>query len=254
MRDLFNYRIFAWILHKIYNIDNPLIKRIKNKINKALAYNPIPAEKKNDKKLFFDENQIVFHDILRVVGDGASEKLPLFSTRLFYEVSLLEKILNNLNVEKSLEIGCGYARLTPWIAKHSNEHYAIEPTKELYEWANLLYTDVHFEKASCDELPYPDNYFDLVITWTVLQHIPPGRFKKSIEEIKRVLKNDSVLVIAEFTQKIPPPTTTWGHTIEEFSLLFQPKKLVQHFERKVEPFTPFHAVKPYHMGEVMKFI
>ncbi len=254
MIKLFNYSYLAKGLQKIYNIDNPIIKRIKKLINTAITYNPKPIEKKSLKNFIPDENQIVFHNILRVVGDGASEKLPLFSTRLFYEVSLLEKILDNLIVEKSLEIGCGYARLTPWIAKHSQEHYAIEPTQELYEWSKLLYTDVKIENTSCDELPYPDNYFDLVITWTVLQHISPGRFKKSIEEIKRVLKNDGTLVITEYTQYISPPTTTWGHSIEEYSLLFQPKKLADHFERKVESFTSHHAVKPYHMGEVMKFI
>jgi len=226
-----------------------MIKKIRSNINKALTYNSKQVMKNN---LILNENQIIFHN--DVVGDGVSQKLPLFSTRLFYEVSLLEKILGNLMVEKSLEIGCGYARLTPWVANHSKEHYAIDPTKKLYEWAKLLYPDVHFENTTCDELPYPDNYFDLVITWTVIQHIPPGRFKKSIEEIKRVLKNDGVLVITEYTQENSSCTTTWGHSIEEYSSLFQPKKLVEHFERKVEHFTPFHSVKPYHMGEVMKFI
>ncbi len=251
MRNLFFYSCLAKILQKIYNLDNLLIRNIKKNINKALLYNPKPVR---ISKFVQDENQIVFHEVLRVVGDGVSENLPLFGTRLFYEVSLLEKILDNFMAQKSLEIGCGYARLTPWIANHSKEHYAIEPTKKLYDWAKLLYPEVQFTQASCDKIPYPDNYFDLVITWTVLQHIPPGRFKKSIEEIKRVVKNDGILVITEFTQKTSDPTTTWGHSIEEFSLLFQPKKLIDHFERKTEPFTPFHTVKPYHMGEVMKFI
>lgn len=251
MRIFFNYKYYAKILQKIYNLKNPIIERIRININKALKYN-LKTVKRNTPNL--DENQIVYHHLLRVVGDGVSELLPLFSTRLFYEVQLLEKILDGVMVEKSLEIGCGYARLTPWIANHSKKHYAIEPTKELYKWAKILYRDVKFENVSCDGLPFPDDYFDLVITWTVLQHIPPGRLTKSIEEIKRVLKDDGILVITEYTRKNSSDAATWGHSIEEYSSLFRPKKLVEHFERIVEPFTPYHVVKPYHMGEVMKFI
>jgi len=251
MGKVFNYEYMAKFLQKIYYSKNPIITKIKANINKVLVYNPKPLKKRKTK---INENQIVYHHLLRVVGDGVSEKLPLFSTRLFYEVSLLEKILGNLYGDKSLEIGCGYARLTPWIAKHSKDHYAIEPTKELYEWAKILYPEFKFENTSCDDLPFPNNYFDLVITWTVLQHIAPGRFKKSIEEIKRVLKDDGVLVITEFIDKSSSSATTWGYSIEEYSSYFHPKKLVEHFERKVENFTPFHTVKPYHMGEVMKFL
>ena len=251
MVKLFIYKYIAKFLQKLYNLKNPVIIKVKDTINKALTYNPKPLKKT---ELKIDENQIVYHHILRVVGDGVSEELPLFSTRLFHDVLLLEKILGELNVDKSLEIGCGYGRLTPWIAKHSKDHYAIEPTKELYEWVKLLYPKFKIEYTSCDELPFPESYFDLIISWTVLQHIPPGRFKKSIQEIKRVLKDDGVLVITEYTDKNSASTTTWGHTIEEYSDLFHPKKLVEHFERKVENFTHFHVVKPYHMGEVMKFM
>jgi len=234
MGKVFNYEYIAKFLNKLYNSKNPLITKIKANINKVLVYNPKPLKKRKTK---INENQIVYHDLLRVVGNGVSEKLPLFSTRLFYEVSLLEKILGDLYVDKSLEIGCGYARLTPWIAKHSKDHYAIEPTKELYEWAHLLYPEFKFDNTSCDDLPFPSNYFDLVITWTVLQHIPPRKFKKSVEEIKRVLKDDGVLVITEFIDKSSSSTTTWGHSIEEYSSYFHSKKLVEHFERNFENFT-----------------
>lgn len=117
-----------------------------------------------------------------------------------------------------------------------------------------MYLAFKFENTSYDDLPFFDNYFDLVITWIVLQHIPPRRFKKSIEEIKRVLKDDGVLVIIEFIDKSSSSATTWGHSIEKYSSYFYLKKLIEHFERKVENFTSFHAVKPNSMGEIMKYV
>ncbi len=247
----FIYKFTVKFLQKLNNLKNPVTIKIKDIINKALTDNPQQLKKT---KLKWDENQIVYHHIIGVVGDGIGEELPLLSTRLYHEVLLLEKILGELSVDRSLEIGCGYGRLTPWIAKHSKDHYAIEPTKKLYKWAKLLYPKVKIECTSCDELLFPDNYFNLIITWTVLQHIPPGRFKKSIQEIKRVLKDDGILIITEDTNKNSSSANTWGHSIQEYNELFSPKKLVEHFERKVENFTRFHAVKSYYMGEVMKFI
>ncbi len=103
-------------------------------------------------------------------------------------------------------------------------------------------------------MPFLSNYFDLVITWTILQHIPPGKFKKSLEEIKRVLKDEGVLVITEFIDESSSSTTTYGHSIKKYSSYFYPKKLVEHFDRKVENFTSFHAVKPNIIGEMMKYV
>ena len=99
--------------------------------------------------------------------------LPHFSARLYREVKLLERAIGSYCAERSLEIGCGYGRLTPWIAEHSKQHYAIEPESALLNDAKKLYPNVHFYQAKAQKLPFPSSYFDLSVSWTVLQHIPP---------------------------------------------------------------------------------
>ncbi len=226
------------VIRRLSNPNNSILKKIKMIIIQALKPEP--------KKHKIENGRIQF-GLPQVVGDGTSNSLPRFSSRIYNEVKSLREILGDEMFENSLEIGCGYARLTPWIADHSKNHYAIEPEKKLYEWGKKLYPSIKFINTMSNKIPFPDNYFDLVVTWTVLQHITPPKFKKSIEEIKRVIKEKGVLVISEYTRETTSPTT-WGHSIQEYSTLFSPKKLVQCLDRKVE-----NTIKKY-MGDILKFI
>lgn len=46
-------------------------------------------------------------------------------------------------------------------------------------------------------IPYVDCSFDVVLTWTVLQHISPDDIKRTIREIKRVLKPGGCMIMYE---------------------------------------------------------
>ena len=122
-----------------------------------------------------------------------------YASRIYMEVALLRRALADLHVEKSLEIGCGYGRLTPWIADYSEQHYAIEPEKMLLKDAEILNSGVVFRNAMVQKLPFQDDFFDLVVTWTVLMHVPPKEFARAVEEIKRVAKSSATILLTEST-------------------------------------------------------
>ncbi len=201
--------------------------------------------KNNSKSRLKKSNRISF-GVGQVVGEGASKNLPAFSSRIYHELKTIRKFLGDLHVERSLEIGCGYARLTPWIAEYSEQHCAVEPEEELFNIAKGLYPSFDFVNCAADKLPFPDNHFDFIFTWTVLQHIPPEKFQQSIDEILRVIKDDGVILMAEHVQYTPSPTT-WGHTIEEYQELLKPFVLTMHEPRKVE------SLVDINVGEIMKF-
>lgn len=113
-------------------------------------------------------------------------RLPEFSARLYIETKLLNEAIGRFRSRRSLEIGCGYGRLTPWIAEHSDEHFPVEPESDLLNDARRLYPNFHFFQAKAQELPFSDCYFDLCVCWTVLIHIPPMELSKAVGEIKRV--------------------------------------------------------------------
>lgn len=183
------------------------------------------------------------------VVDGWGVKgagLPSFSARLYKEVKLLNEAIGNYHAKRSLEIGCGYARLTPWIAECSDQHYAIEPESILLNDASGLYSNINFRQAKAQKLPFPNCYFDLCVSWTVLQHIPPRELIKAVAEIKRVCVPEAIIILAEGIGKVISEGY-WGHTLEEWKELFLPWKLTWYTERKIkEPFNDYD-------GLVMRF-
>ena len=159
--------------------------------------------------------------------------LPHFSSRLYREVKLLQQALIGYTANRSLEIGCGYGRLTPWIMDYSKEHFAVEPEEKLLNDAKVLNPKVQFYHARAQKLPFPDEYFDLVVTWTVIQHMPPQEQVKAIREINRVAKKSAVLLITEGTGTLENEVV-WFHTIEDWIELFKPWKLVWKTKRILE--------------------
>ncbi|OLS25557.1 MAG: putative methyltransferase YcgJ [Candidatus Heimdallarchaeota archaeon LC_2] len=189
-------------------------------------------------------SSIVEFDIATVAGGGASTNLPQFASRLYYETKQIRDTLNGRKFEKSLEIGAGYARLSPLITEFSDEHHAIEPSAELYAISKNLYSNIKFINTTADSLPYADNSFDFILTWTVLQHIPTELFEKSIQEINRVAKANATLLICEYTKETPSKST-FGHSIEEYNNLFVGFELLKADERITE--------LDYFTGHVMLF-
>jgi len=172
--------------------------------------------------------------------------LPHFSARLHAEVKLLNEAIGGYHAKRSLEVGCGYGRLTPWIAEHSDQHYAIEPESALLSDAKELHPNVRFYHAKAQKLPFPNGFFDLCVTWTVLHHVLPKELPKTVTEIKRVCAPEAIIILAEGVGK-ERARKYWQHTLEEWKELLSPWKLTQYRERKIEETYKSNA------GLVMRF-
>lgn len=159
--------------------------------------------------------------------------LPHFSARLYKEAQLIDKAIGSYHAKKSLEIGCGYGRLTPWLANHSDKHYAIEPDSVLLSAARKLYSNIQFYQAKAQKLPFPNSHFDLCVSWTVLQHIPPKELGKAIAEIRRVCTTEAIIILAEGVGT-DSSEVYWEHPLQEWKNLFRPWKLTWYAERKIE--------------------
>lgn len=121
-----------------------------------------------------------------------------YAARLFREVKALRLILANYHANRTLEIGCGYGRLSPWIADEiTEEYYGTDGEEALIELARTYYPGLDFRHALAQRLPFPNDEFDLCISWTVLQHVPDSAIPDAVSEIKRVLQPGGILIIAE---------------------------------------------------------
>lgn len=173
--------------------------------------------------------------------------LPHYSNRLHKEVNQLKKAIGDYRAHKTLEIGCGYGRLSPWIQEYSKELFSVEPQLDLIQDAEILNPGVKFYNTQVQNMPFPDDYFDLCVSWTVLQHIPPGKeFIKAINEIKRVCKPNARIILGEETEG-SKGKLCWSHPIDEWVYFFSPWKLTFHTERKIEVTFKGHA------GTIMRF-
>ena len=97
-----------------------------------------------------------------------------------------------------LEIGIGQAADSAQIIERGGNYHGIDITSEACQRAITRF-DI-FKKpykkvicASATQIPFPDNYFDIIYSHGVLHHIPD--IAKVVPELNRVLKKDGKLVI-----------------------------------------------------------
>lgn len=105
--------------------------------------------------------------------------------------SLNEDFLNNIVSKdaKILEVGCNVGNNLRLLQKMGYKNlygielqsYAVERSKELTKGVNII-------QASAFDIPFKDEYFDLVFTFGVLIHIAPENLSKIMGEIVRCSK------------------------------------------------------------------
>lgn len=99
------------------------------------------------------------------------------------------------NTPTLLDWGCGPARITRHLQKFAGAAsiYASDPNIETILWNQKSIPNIHFEvQEKYPPLPFRDTYFDLVIGFSVLTHIPTQDQRKWLHEIHRILKPKGV--------------------------------------------------------------
>lgn len=179
---------------------------------------------------------------------GGANDRPEFSARNYYEITQIRSLLeeHDVSATRSAEVGCGYGRLSPWIADFSTQHYGIDPNETQIEKARELYPDCEWVESTAQDLPFDDGYFDLIITWTVLQHIPPELLREAVRQIERVSADQGYVILCEETEG-EAGVNTWPRSPAEYSDLFASFSLERTEDRLLEPTFPDQG------GEIMVF-
>ena len=105
-----------------------------------------------------------------------------------------------------LEVGCGSGHFLQMFKKNFDiEAYGIDLDDGHIAYAtksaNDNKLDINFQVADIKKLPFPDNYFDIIYSYTVVEHLP---FDDFILEQKRVLKPGGkvVMMTVEASQQV----------------------------------------------------
>jgi len=91
-----------------------------------------------------------------------------------------------------LDIGCGFG----WFELNARKRgvkkiIGIELEEKDLETAKKFISSekIDFKKGSAIELPFPNNSFDTIVSWEVIEHIPKNTEEKMFQEASRVLRN-----------------------------------------------------------------
>lgn len=114
-----------------------------------------------------------------------------------YEERYVRELLGGRQIGESLELGCGFGRMSYVVSQLVGRHVAVDVNADALGLARASYPGVTFLQASATDLPFEDDSFDLVFTWTVLQHVPPAGIEAALAEIRRVLRPDGVALLCE---------------------------------------------------------
>jgi ubiquinone/menaquinone biosynthesis C-methylase UbiE len=125
-----------------------------------------------------------------------------------------------------LDVGCGSGNnLLPFL-EHGCDCFGVEPAQISVDFADAILKERGFDaiikQGENRELPFPDDYFDLLISNNVLTHEGTvENIEQALKEYARVLKSDGIVFI---------------ETIGEKDIAYQNSKII-------DPPPPIHAAK-----------
>ena len=141
-----------------------------------------------------------FFDGERKYGYGGFHYNPIYWTKVVKDFA---KYYNLQNGSRILDIGCGkgfmlydFYLLNPkyYLAGIDISKYAIENSKQ--EVSQFL------SVGSCDDLPFDDKSFDLVISINTIHNLDLEGCSKSLKEISRVSRKNKFIVVDAYRNEI----------------------------------------------------
>ena len=113
--------------------------------------------------------------------------------------------------KKVLEVGLGYGTLSRYLMKNGAKYYGLDIAENPVNMSRLSaeYLGVQSEAhvGSIINCPFPDNFFDTVISIGCFHHT--GNFKACIDETFRILKPNGVAIIMVYNQYSLRQWVTW---------------------------------------------
>lgn len=142
---------------------------------------------------YAEDYQDIMDTVLKLTGE-TSEYYAHYKTRKLTE--WLPEYLNKPS--KILDFGCGVGLMTGNIATLFPQAtiYGIDSSKKSIDMATNRYKNINFSVSEAI-LPFPEQFFDLIIVSNVFHHIPYQEHAAYIAETFRVLRNQGTFVMIE---------------------------------------------------------
>jgi SAM-dependent methyltransferase len=147
----------------------------------------------------------------------------------------------SLSTQNILDVGCGTGAILGYFLEQGvlpENLYGIDLLSKRIEEGQRLYPNIRFTCGNAEQLPYPDDFFDVIIQSTMFTSILDYQMKKRIAtEIFRVLKPNRILVWHDYRFNNPLNPNVKGIGKREIVNLFPGCQ----FEFKLINLNPFIA-------------
>ncbi len=107
--------------------------------------------------------------------------------------------------DRVLDVGCGTGVLTRLARGQAQEVAGIDAAPEMVAVARSKAEregmDIDFRPALIEDLPFPDNHFDVVLSSLMVHHLPPALKLSGLREVLRVLKSAGRFIVVDFDRR-----------------------------------------------------
>lgn len=153
--------------------------------------------------------------------------------------------------KKCLDLGCGARRGPYYLAETAQEVVGVDISSEAigYVKSKWVRKNLTYEVMDGTELTFPDNSFDLVVSFEVIEHIQD--YKKYLAEIQRVLRPEGVYILSTPNGAIKRPPNP--QHIQEFNLQ-EFRDLLHRYFSEVEIYGQHRKIKVQSASELPRKI
>lgn len=148
-----------------------------------------------------------------------------------------------------LDVGCGsgqvLASLQQWHAEPGNL-YGVDLLRDRVEVAQQRFPEIHFQQSNAERLDFSDEFFDLVLLFTVFTSILDASMAANVaREVDRVLRPGGAIVWYDFRYNNPRNPNVRGldrrmiaDLFRGFELRLRTLTLLPPLARRLGPSTP----------------
>ena len=129
--------------------------------------------------------------------------------------SIAKELAGDMKGKVVLDAGCGDGWYSALMQKSGARVYGADYSGKAISFAKIILPEVTFSEGSLLSLPYEDNFFDVVLSFQVLEHIEPTDLAQAISEVDRVLKPGGIFIPSVPTSIRPMSTAHFQHFTEK---------------------------------------
>lgn len=124
------------------------------------------------------------------------------------EARTIHRLLSPQTGERLLEVGCSSGYRIERYSRTGAELYGVDADHDAIEAGKASHSPVELIEADASSLPFPDSFFDKVLSVHLLEHLENPI--KAVAEMARVLKPSSSAVIVVPCERIRGDTAFAG--------------------------------------------